>query len=58
VKLYMNDNKFVSGGTTDADPKIYAEVSDSSGINTVGNGIGHDIVAILDANSNAPIISE
>lgn len=56
VKLYLNDNKFVSGGTTNENPKIYAEVSDSSGINTVGNGIGHDIVALLDENSNAPIV--
>ena len=56
IKLFMNDNRFVSGGTTNENPSIYAEVSDSSGINTVGNGIGHDIVAILDGNSDAPII--
>lgn len=56
VKLYMNDNKFVFGGTTNESPKLYAEVFDSSGINTVGNGIGHDLVAILDANSNKPYV--
>ena len=56
IKLFMNDNRFVSGGTTNENPSIYAEVSDSSGINTVGNGIGHDIVAILDENSNTPMI--
>ena len=56
IGLYMNDKKFVSGGTTNETPKIYAEVSDSSGINTVGTGIGHDITAILDENSSKPIV--
>jgi hypothetical protein len=48
IKLYMNDPKFVFGGMTDQNPRIYAELSDSSGINTVGNGIGHDLTANLD----------
>lgn len=56
VNLYMNDKKFVSGGTTNDKPNLYAEVTDSSGVNTVGTGIGHDIVAILDENSSKPII--
>lgn len=51
VKLFMNDNQFVSGGLTNTDPYIYAEITDSSGINTTGNGLGHDIVATLDGNS-------
>lgn len=56
IKLYLNDEKFVSGGTTNETPKIYALVSDSSGINTVGNGIGHDLVAVIDAKSGNPIV--
>ncbi|HWY10242.1 MAG TPA: type IX secretion system sortase PorU, partial [Bacteroidia bacterium] len=56
VSLFLNDKKFVSGGTTNDKPNLYAEVSDSSGINTVGTGIGHDLTAILDENSNKPII--
>lgn len=56
IKLYMNDEKFVTGGTTNENPKIYALVSDSSGINTVGNGIGHDLIAVLDAKSGNPIV--
>lgn len=31
-------------------PTIYATLTDDSGINTTGNGIGHDIVAIIDNN--------
>lgn len=56
VNLYMNDEKFVAGGITNENPKIYAVVSDSSGINTLGTGIGHDAVAILDENSSKPIV--
>jgi len=52
IKLYMNDENFVSGGVTDQNPVLYAILSDSSGINTVGNGIGHDITAILDNNTS------
>ena len=35
---------------TDQSPKVFAVLTDSSGINTVGNGIGHDITASLDHN--------
>ncbi|MEO8086861.1 MAG: type IX secretion system sortase PorU, partial [Bacteroidota bacterium] len=48
VKLYMNDDKFVFGGITDQNPVLYAEVSDSNGINTAGTGIGHDITSMMD----------
>lgn len=48
ITLYMNNEQFVFGGMTDDTPDIYAVLSDSSGINTVGNGIGHDITAQLD----------
>lgn len=52
IKLYMNDDKFAFGGMTNASPNIYAVLEDSSGINTVGNGIGHDITATLDGSPN------
>lgn len=56
INLYMNDEKFVAGGLTNESPKIFAIVSDSSGVNTLGTGIGHDAVAILDENSSKPIV--
>jgi len=52
IELFINDRSFVSGGITNSSPVIYVEVFDSSGINTVGNGIGHDIIAVLDDNTN------
>jgi hypothetical protein len=56
VELFMNNEYFVFGGITDENPDIFARVSDENGINTVGTGIGHDIVAILDGNTDKPII--
>ncbi len=51
IKLFINDRFFINGGITDPNPNIYAEVYDESGIN-VGTGIGHDITAILDDNTD------
>ena len=56
IGLFMNDKKFVSGGTTNENPKIYAEITDVSGINTIGTGIGHDVVAVLDAKTDKSIV--
>jgi hypothetical protein len=56
IKLFMNDDKFVMGGITNTDPKIYAVVSDSNGINTAGSGIGHDITAVLDGDNTHPLV--
>jgi len=55
VRLFMNDESFAYGGTTDENPSLLAIVSDTNGINTVGNGIGHDITAVLDDNSTNTI---
>ncbi|MBO4674047.1 MAG: type IX secretion system sortase PorU [Bacteroidaceae bacterium] len=35
---------------TTTTPTFYIELNDSNGINTTGNGLGHDIVAIIDGN--------
>ncbi|MBX9782884.1 MAG: type IX secretion system sortase PorU [Chitinophagaceae bacterium] len=52
LRGYMNDEKFVNGGITNEQPVLVLKVFDSSGINTVGTGIGHDITATLDNNNN------
>jgi hypothetical protein len=52
ISLYMNNVYFRDGGITDENPILLALVDDESGINTVGNGIGHDIIAILDDNTD------
>ncbi|MDI5899020.1 type IX secretion system sortase PorU [Flavobacterium yafengii] len=55
VKLYMNDETFVSGGTTNESPFLVALLEDENGINTA-SGIGHDIVAILDGDVSNPFV--
>jgi hypothetical protein len=52
IKLYINDEKFVRGGLTDMNPVLYAVINDSSGVNTVGTGIGHDMTAELDSKTD------
>ena len=56
IELYLNNDQFVSGGITDNSPVLLAFLEDSSGINTVGNGIGHDITLILDGDVANKII--
>ncbi len=48
IQLFMNNTHFIPGGITDEEPTILALVNDENGINTVGNGIGHDITAMVD----------
>lgn len=48
IKAYLNDEKFVNGSITNSSPLLILKLSDSSGINIIGNSIGHDLVAILD----------
>ncbi|MBL7744151.1 MAG: type IX secretion system sortase PorU [Chitinophagaceae bacterium] len=48
IKPFLNDEKFVNGGIANENPILIVKLADSSGINTVGTGVGHDIVATLD----------
>lgn len=56
VQLYMNDENFVTGGITDANPNIYLVLMDDNGINVSGTGVGHDIEAVLDLDDKNSII--
>jgi hypothetical protein len=56
LEAYMNDEKFVNGSVTDASPVLLLKAFDENGINTIGNGIGHDIIAVLDGDVANPIV--
>jgi len=56
IELYMNDTLFKPGNITNENPVLLAKVFDENGINTVGNSIGHDIVAILNNDNENPFI--
>jgi hypothetical protein len=51
VEVFMNDEQFAFGGTTNADPTLFVKLSDENGINTTGASIGHDITGVLDDNN-------
>ncbi len=55
IKLFMNDETFISGGITNSSPLFLAHLEDENGMNTA-SGIGHDMVAILDGDENNPIV--
>ncbi len=48
IKLFMDSESFAFGGLTGQNTTLLATLRDSSGINTTGAGIGHDITAVLD----------
>jgi hypothetical protein len=56
IKLYMNDEKFVFGGTTNENPRLLAYIEDENGINTTGSGIGHDITTVKNNETAKTII--
>lgn len=56
IKAFLNDTLFRAGSTVDPNPLLLVHLFDSLGINTIGAGIGHDITAVLDGNTNNPII--
>src|SRR5215218_446029 len=56
INAYLNDDKFVNGSITNSTPILLLRLSDSSGINTVSSGLGHDIIATLDNNNNTYFI--
>jgi len=56
IELYLNDENFVNGGITNPNPVLLAKISDNYGINTTGNGIGHDLTGVLDHAMGSKII--
>lgn len=59
IRVFMNDSLFRDGGIVDRSPELLIYVHDPYGINTTGNGIGHDLTATLnDDRFNAIILNE
>ena len=56
IDLYLNSNTFKSGDIVTNSPVLLSYIKDENGINTTGNGIGRDIVMIVDYNYSNPLI--
>jgi hypothetical protein len=52
----MDNFSFVFGGLTGQNATLLAKLSDDSGINTTGAGIGHEITAMLDRDPTKLIV--
>ena len=51
ISCYLNTPSFVPGDQVNETPLLVATLEDADGINTVGGGIGHDIVAVIDGSA-------
>ena len=59
VELFLNSDSFKDGGQVSASSVLIANISDETGINTSGTGIGHDITAVLDGDyTNIMILND
>ncbi len=47
LNVFLNDENFAPGGLTGESPLLIVKLNDQHGVNTVGNGIGHNITATL-----------
>jgi hypothetical protein len=56
VALYLDKEDFVPGDQVSKAPVLIAYLEDESGINTAGNGIGHDITAIIDGQTDRMVV--
>ncbi len=56
INVFINNEFFIEGNNTNESPNLTISLSDKSGINTSISSVDHDIVAILDGNTKAPII--
>lgn len=54
ILLYLNDKSFTDGSLVDPTPVMYARLSDQSGINYFGLGIGHDLTLFLNEDTRFP----
>lgn len=48
MSLYLNSTSFADGDETSETPHFFADIYDEHGINTVGSGIGHDLLLVVD----------
>lgn len=48
INIYLNNPAFQDGDQTYEFPHFFADIYDEHGINTVGSGIGHDLMMVID----------
>lgn len=56
IELYLNSTAFNSGDIVTSEPVMLSYISDDHGVNSTGNGLGRDIVMIIDDDYSNPVI--
>ncbi len=56
ISIYLNDRSFIEGGKVGSNSILIVDLEDDNGISLSSTSIGHDITAIIDGNSNNPIV--
>lgn len=56
VRVFLNSEDFIFGGYTNDSPVLIVRLEDESGINVVGNSIGHDLEAVVDENTQNTLV--
>jgi hypothetical protein len=47
MQVYLDSPDFVDGAMVGSNPRLIVELSDETGVNATGTGVGHELVAIL-----------
>ena len=56
VFVYLDTPDFVDGGITSSNPVFGAQITDESGINASGSGVGHDIELTIDGDAASVVV--
>ncbi len=56
IELYLNKDSFQSGDVVTSSPVLLSYISDDNGINSTGNGVGRDMVIVIDNDYSNSII--
>jgi len=56
ISIFLDSKNFISGGQVGRNPLLMVDLYDEDGINHVGLGLGHEILATLDNNWSQAVI--
>ncbi len=56
IKTFISDTNFISGGWANANTDLLVHLKDTSGIQTSGHSLGHDLQLIIDNDLRSPIV--
>jgi hypothetical protein len=58
IELFMGDTTFINGGITTPDTWLVAHLTDDTGINISGYGIGNNVIATLDDETDSFVLND